>query len=108
MLKIYWIKVEPSRGDPIFDLRNQHRKPFEICVVGRRGCSKSNLCRSHCLFSPPSRIHSKKPPVDEILDPLLPSVNPKKLELFSRVCRANYSSWGNEVIKFNELGFFEC
>ena len=56
--------------------------------------------------------HSQKPPVDllinikNLLDDRI-DFTPECLELFARNMRPGWTSWGNEVLKFQDINYFK-
>ncbi|XP_065185508.1 uncharacterized protein LOC135816069 [Sycon ciliatum] len=69
---------------------------------------------SHCkqlpshltLVSIPSRVHSHKPPLSDILQPYIPR-DVRCLELFSRTLTSGWTSWGNEVLALQHVDFYQ-
>jgi N6-adenosine-specific RNA methylase IME4 len=91
-----WIKTT-TRGEPITRLDGIWRHPYEILL----------LYRNAPTFGPPKRriiaavpdVHSRKPCLKNLLDENLPAKY-TVLELFARSLTAGWSSWGDEVLKF--------
>ncbi|XP_060605650.1 N(6)-adenine-specific methyltransferase METTL4-like [Ruditapes philippinarum] len=67
-----------------------------------RGCITDNKV----IISVPCSLHSKKPPLTEVLRPYLPN-DPKCMELFARNLLPGWTSWGNEVLLHQHESFFE-
>ncbi|KAI8608493.1 MT-A70-domain-containing protein [Chytriomyces sp. MP71] len=116
-----WLKVT-THGDLMFDKKLANRRPYEILLIGRRAghsdTSQLALPREMLFASVPSSHHSQKPFLDSLLEPYLPKPEspqpslPKhflisKLELFARMTRTGWHSWGNECLKFNHLSCLE-
>ncbi|XP_072307103.1 N(6)-adenine-specific methyltransferase METTL4 [Eucyclogobius newberryi] len=109
-----WVKVTTS-GQFVFPLDSEHKKPYEVLVLGRfsstvngtEGCwSESVSIEDHRLIvSVPSTLHSQKPPLSEALKPYI-RPNAKCLELFARNLLPGWTSWGNEVLKFQHASYF--
>ncbi|XP_077208778.1 N(6)-adenine-specific methyltransferase METTL4 [Paroedura picta] len=111
----YWVKITKS-GEFVFPLESSHKKPYEILVLGRiQGSSEMPLRTSgdealplpdhKLIVSVPSTLHSHKPPLTEILKEYTrPDV--ECLELFARNLQPGWTSWGNEVIKFQHMDYF--
>ncbi|XP_060099923.1 N(6)-adenine-specific methyltransferase METTL4 [Heteronotia binoei] len=111
----YWVKITRS-GEFVFPLESPHKKPYEILVLGRIQGSTAMTLRisgdqalpipDHKLIvSVPSTLHSHKPPLTEILKEYTrPDV--ECLELFARNLQPGWTSWGNEVIKFQHMDYF--
>lgn len=95
----YWIKVSES-GDWIFDIQQTHRKPYERLLIGRKRRCVLKVPETAGIYSIPSSRHSEKPYLGGIFEEFLPQ-NALKLELFARTLHPGWTSWGNEVIKFN-------
>ena len=54
------------------------------------------------IMSIPSSQHSRKPPLNAILAPYLPK-NFRGLEIFARNLLPGWTSFGNEVLKFQKV-----
>ncbi|XP_076251443.1 methyltransferase like 4 isoform X2 [Rhynchophorus ferrugineus] len=97
--KWYWVKIT-TLGDPICEFSEPPGKqPFEQIIFGYRNPSKCLPDSGKLLISVPSAIHSSKPPLVEVIQNLLPE-NPQCLEIFARYLLPNWTSYGNEVLKF--------
>lgn len=101
-----WIKTT-SRGEPMFDIDDAMRKPYEILLLGRAApnawvtMTHAPTIRRRVIAAVPD-IHSRKPCVKEMLEPYLPDpVAYSALEVFSRYLVTGWTSWGNEVLKYN-------
>ncbi|KAJ3042038.1 Methyltransferase-like protein 4 [Rhizophlyctis rosea] len=121
-----WCKVT-TKGEWVGPLDSPHRKPYEILLIGRRvpaeeteivslpepeGSSPQDTFPYHrAIVSVPSRYHSRKPYLGDIFDQFIPhdasSSPPKRLELFARNLNPGWTSWGNEVLKFNDRRYFD-
>ena len=120
----YWLKVT-TNGEYVFPPDSIHKKPYEPLIIGRHNPDrivKSGKSFSHDISSSqgmalpfekficsvPSRIHSQKPPLNEVMQPFLPK-EPSCLELFARSLIPCWTSWGNETIQFQSIRYFvEC
>eukprot|EP00794_Sanderia_malayensis_P007727 gene7727-8566_t len=100
----YWLKVT-RHGEFVFDLDSVHKKPYEQLIIGRKPNTNETKAYTNTedvfpftkfIVSVPSVLHSRKPPLQEVLEQYLP-VNPKCLELFARCLLPGWTSWGNEV-----------
>ncbi|CAH1242783.1 METTL4 [Branchiostoma lanceolatum] len=105
----HWLKVTRA-GEPVFPMDSPHKKPYETIMLGRfkdqsEDPMEMSLPRHKVICSVPCVIHSRKPQLDEVLHKYLPP-SPICLELFARCLQPNWTSWGNEVIKFQHLDFF--
>ncbi|TPX32291.1 hypothetical protein SmJEL517_g04582 [Synchytrium microbalum] len=93
----YWCKVT-SAGEWVRDLDDVHRKPYEKIIIASTSTTQS-IPSPYAIFSVPSSHHSRKPSLEGVLKPYLPKEY-RCLELFARNLLPNWTSWGNEVLKF--------
>ena len=115
-----WVKVT-TKGDFVCDFQSSHKKPYETILIGcyhesvnhvnPETSSQCNLNSTvipfHKIFcSVPCSLHSRKPILYDMLKSYLP-VNHKCLELFARNLLPGWTSWGNEVLKYQNLIYFE-
>ncbi|XP_070709312.1 N(6)-adenine-specific methyltransferase METTL4 [Pempheris klunzingeri] len=110
----FWVKVTTSGGF-VFPLDSQHKKPYEVLVLGRYRTTADNSSSSKTLELPvedqrlivsvPSALHSQKPSLSEVLKPYV-RAEAKCLELFARSLQPGWTSWGNEVLKFQHTSYF--
>lgn len=124
----HWVKVT-NKGEYVFDLNSTHKKPYEPIIIGRYSESykqENSAVDATCeirstdsqseeesvfpfhkvICSTPSVLHSRKPPLNHVLKQYLPS-NPSCLELFARSLIPGWTSWGNEVLKFQNMAYFD-
>uniref|UniRef100_A0A8C8SMM1 Methyltransferase like 4 n=1 Tax=Pelusios castaneus TaxID=367368 RepID=A0A8C8SMM1_9SAUR len=112
----HWVKVTRS-GEFVFPLDSSHKKPYEVLVLGRvKGSVDLPLSRksdvevlpipdNKLIVSVPCTLHSHKPPLTEVLTEYIkPDV--ECLELFARYLQPGWTSWGNEVLKFQHIDYF--
>ncbi|KAF4110538.1 N(6)-adenine-specific methyltransferase METTL4 [Onychostoma macrolepis] len=103
-----WVKVTRA-GEFVFPLDSPHKKPYEVLVLGRyrsvRSSEAEELPEQRLLISVPSILHSHKPSLSAVLKPYI-SPKPKCLELFARSLQCDWTSWGNEVFKFQHSSYF--
>ncbi|KAF1840683.1 MT-A70-domain-containing protein [Cucurbitaria berberidis CBS 394.84] len=101
-----WIKTT-TKGEPMFDIDDPMRKPYEVMLLGRAAPSNwttmqhSPSVKRRVIVAVPD-IHSRKPCLKELLEPYMR--DPKDysaLEIFSRYLVAGWTSWGNEALKYN-------
>ncbi|KAK1173697.1 N(6)-adenine-specific methyltransferase METTL4 isoform X3 [Acipenser oxyrinchus oxyrinchus] len=110
-----WVKITKS-GEFVFPLESPHKKPYEILVLGRykkikdkspsTPVVKTNTfpdCK--LIISVPSTLHSQKPSLADVLKEFV-DPEAKCLELFARNLQPGWTSWGNEVLKFQHLSYF--
>ncbi|NXU47076.1 METL4 protein, partial [Turnix velox] len=110
----HWVKITRA-GEFVFPLDSLHKKPYEVLVLGRvQGDVKEALRKSEdvlpipehkLIVSIPCSLHSHKPPLAAVLAEFLkPDV--ECLELFARSLQPGWTSWGNEVLKFQHIDYF--
>ncbi|XP_032242063.1 N(6)-adenine-specific methyltransferase METTL4 [Nematostella vectensis] len=58
------------------------------------------------ICSVPCLKHSRKPPLGDVFKDFLPR-HPHCLEMFARNLTPGWTSWGNQVLKFQHIGHFE-
>lgn len=126
----YWLKATCD-GRPAVALDNSHRHPYEVLLLLRRDGSDQHPWQwpnaaeekpqgaepapgEHEALPapPPERVivavpgaHSRKPHLGPLLEAYAPA-GCKRLELFARELHAGWSSWGNEVLRFQEADLF--
>ncbi|XP_046546671.1 N(6)-adenine-specific methyltransferase METTL4-like [Haliotis rubra] len=66
----------------------------------------SDLPDSRVIVSVPCSLHSKKPPLQDVLAQYLPPT-PACLELFARNLWPDWVSWGHEVLKHQHMDYYE-
>lgn len=105
----YWLKVT-TQGVPVCDLDLAMKKPYETLILGRvshtEASSKTAVPDARVIASVPSSVHSQKPPLHDILKAYVPN-DARCLELFARNLQPGWTSWGNEVLKHQELKYFQ-
>ncbi|KAF2631881.1 MT-A70-domain-containing protein [Macroventuria anomochaeta] len=101
-----WIKTT-TKGDPMFDIDDTMRKPYEVLLLGRAApnawttMTHASSPRKRVIAAVPD-IHSRKPCLKELLEPYVPEpTDYSALEVFARYLVAGWTSWGNEVLKYN-------
>jgi len=113
----YWLKVQPpsSSNDPrVFSSVGLGRHPYEQILLARTDSAAaggdddqdvkwSRIPRDLVILSQPTGRHSEKPDLGPILERFLPFGKMKPVELFARKLRAGWTSWGNEVLKFQQV-----
>ncbi|XP_023264079.1 methyltransferase-like protein 4 [Seriola lalandi dorsalis] len=111
----FWVKVTTS-GQFVFPLDSPHKKPYEVLVLGRyRSSADTSISSletpevpvedSRLIVSVPSALHSQKPSLSEVLK-LYVGAEATCLELFARSLQPGWTSWGNEVLKFQNSSYF--
>ncbi|NXL39226.1 METL4 protein, partial [Glaucidium brasilianum] len=110
----HWVKITRA-GEFVLPLDSLHKKPYEVLVLGRvQGDMKEALRTSEdvlpipdhkLIVSIPCSLHSHKPPLTAVLAEFIkPDV--ECLELFARNLQPGWTSWGNEVLKFQHVDYF--
>lgn len=94
-----------------------HKKPYEGLILGRvREKAALLLSRNadvkelpipdhKLIVSVPCTLHSHKPPLAEVLKDYIKPEG-ECLELFARNLQPGWTSWGNEVLKFQHMDYF--
>uniref|UniRef100_A0A8B9TRB1 Methyltransferase like 4 n=1 Tax=Anas platyrhynchos TaxID=8839 RepID=A0A8B9TRB1_ANAPL len=110
----HWVKITRS-GEFVLPLDSFHKKPYEVLILGRvQGSVKEAQRKSEdilpipehkLIVSIPCSLHSHKPPLTAVLAEFVkPDV--ECLELFARNLQPGWTSWGNEVLKFQHIDYF--
>ncbi|NXP15375.1 METL4 protein, partial [Thinocorus orbignyianus] len=110
----HWVKITRA-GEFVLPLDSLHKKPYEVLILGRvQGGVKEALRKSEdvlpipehkLIVSIPCSLHSHKPPLTAVLAEFIkPDV--ECLELFARNLQPGWTSWGNEVLKFQHIDYF--
>ncbi|NXJ08614.1 METL4 protein, partial [Odontophorus gujanensis] len=110
----HWVKIT-RYGEFVLPLDSFHKKPYEVLILGRvQGNIKEALRKSEdvlpvpehkLIVSIPCSLHSHKPPLTAVLAEFIkPDV--ECLELFARNLQPGWTSWGNEVLKFQHIDYF--
>ncbi|KAK0090781.1 hypothetical protein PV325_003801 [Microctonus aethiopoides] len=104
--KWYWVKVTQS-GHVVCDFNyNEGKQPYELLIFGVLCTNQiSTIPDNKLLVSVPSAIHSHKPPIAEIIKPYLIE-KPNCLEIFARYLLPGWTSWGLEILKFQQLSLY--
>ncbi|XP_073535223.1 N(6)-adenine-specific methyltransferase METTL4 isoform X2 [Phyllobates terribilis] len=112
----HWVKITHS-GEFVFPIDSVHKKPYEILILGRLLTSDISTAREletqvlppipqhKIIVSVPCSLHSHKPPLSEILKEFV-KPDAERLELFARNLQPGWTSWGNEVLKFQHMDYF--
>ncbi|NXN16712.1 METL4 protein, partial [Indicator maculatus] len=110
----HWVKITRA-GEFVLPLDSLHKKPYEVLVLGRaRGDPKEASREAEAvpaipdqklIVSVPCSLHSHKPPLAGVLAEFVkPDV--QCLEMFARSLQPGWTSWGNEVLKFQHMDYF--
>nr|XP_020742023.1 methyltransferase-like protein 4 [Odocoileus virginianus texanus] len=111
----HWVKITSS-GEFVFPLDSPHKKPYEGLILGRVREKAASLLRNadeeelpipdhKLIVSVPCALHSHKPPLAEVLKDYIKPEG-ECLELFARNLQPGWTSWGNEVLKFQHMDYF--
>ncbi|XP_064006421.1 N(6)-adenine-specific methyltransferase METTL4 isoform X2 [Pogoniulus pusillus] len=110
----HWVKITRA-GEFVLPLDSPHKKPYEVLVLGRAPGDAREAFRApqaeaavpeqKLIVSVPCRLHSHKPPLAGVLAEFVkPEV--QCLEMFARSLQPGWTSWGNEVLKFQHMDYF--
>ncbi|XP_059714854.1 N(6)-adenine-specific methyltransferase METTL4 isoform X1 [Haemorhous mexicanus] len=110
----HWVKITTA-GEFVLPLDSLHKKPYEVLILGRvqedvkEALRKSEgvlpIPEHQLIVSIPCSLHSHKPPLAAVLAEFIkPDV--ECLELFARNLQPGWTSWGNEVLKFQHIDYF--
>lgn len=101
-----WIKTT-TKGEPMFSIDSEWRKPYETLLLGRAApnawttMAPAPMIQRRIIAAVPD-LHSRKPCLKDLIEPYMSDANDySALEIFSRYLVAGWTSWGNEVLKFN-------
>ncbi|XP_047554178.1 N(6)-adenine-specific methyltransferase METTL4 isoform X2 [Lutra lutra] len=111
----HWVKITNS-GEFVFPLDSPHKKPYEGLILGRVREKTAVPLRNEdvkvlpipdhkLIVSVPCTLHSHKPPLAEVLKDYV-KPDGEYLELFARNLQPGWTSWGNEVLKFQHMDYF--
>ncbi|KAI0525044.1 hypothetical protein KFK09_004434 [Dendrobium nobile] len=107
----YWLKIKPD-GSLLSDLDLIHHKPYEYLLLGYVNKEKiephfiQNFQDIQIFISIPG-AYSRKPPLGKLLVDHLPGSKPSRcIELFARELVAEWTSWGNEPLCFQDCRYF--
>lgn len=111
----HWVKITTS-GEFVLPLDSPHKKPYEGLVLGRVRDKTALPLRNadvkvvpipdhKLIVSVPCTLHSHKPPLAEVLKDYVKPEG-QYLELFARNLQPGWTSWGNEVLKFQHMDYF--
>ncbi|XP_016066979.1 PREDICTED: methyltransferase-like protein 4 [Miniopterus natalensis] len=107
----HWLKITNS-GEFVFPLDSPHKKPYEVLILGRVQDKTALPLRNmlpipdhKLIVSVPCTLHSHKPPLAEVLKDYI-KPDGECLELFARNLQPGWTSWGNEVLKFQHVDYF--
>ncbi|XP_030760889.1 methyltransferase-like protein 4 [Sitophilus oryzae] len=105
--KWYWVKVTMS-GEPVCKFSEPPGKqPFEQIIFACKNPEKNPIPESgKLLISIPSAIHSHKPPLIDVIRPYMQE-NATCLEIFARYLLPEWTSYGNEVLRFQHESLYD-
>ena len=98
--ELVWLKVTRA-GDPVLDIASLWRKPYEVCLIGKKVGDQnqelnSRLVTRRLMVAVPD-VHSRKPSLKHILG-AEGDEDVRGLEIFARSLTANWCSWGDDVL----------
>jgi N6-adenosine-specific RNA methylase IME4 len=104
-----WVWVKTTvKGEPMFDLGDTMRKPYEVLLLGRAApnrwtATKNTEVPKRRVIAGVPDVHSRKPCLKELFADFMPDMeNCSVLEVFARCLVSGWMAWGNEVLKYNE------
>ena len=112
----YWVKVT-LKGEFVFNFHSHHKRPYECLLIGyvKRPGSSNGFQSFHKLesfpfqkiiCSVPCKLHSRKPMLFDVFKDFV-AEDPKCLELFARNLTPGWTCWGNEVLKYQNICYFQ-
>jgi len=87
-------------------IMNSTSKHSELLQRDTRSKDCQLLPHQQIICSVPCKIHSRKPPLNEVLSQYVPH-NSLCLEMFARNLTPHWTSWGNEVLRFQGMQYFD-
>ncbi|XP_024521979.1 methyltransferase-like protein 2 isoform X2 [Selaginella moellendorffii] len=100
----YWLKITDA-GAMVSELDLNHHKPYEcLLVAGTLMQDHNDVPHRRVAITVPGQ-HSRKPPLGVLLADFAPKPV-RALELFAREMNANWTSWGNEPLRFQGKSYF--
>ncbi|XP_024542332.1 methyltransferase-like protein 2 isoform X2 [Selaginella moellendorffii] len=100
----YWLKITDA-GTMVSELDLNHHKPYECLLVASTLMQDHNdVPHRRVAITVPGQ-HSRKPPLGVLLADFAPKPV-RALELFAREMNANWTSWGNEPLRFQGKSYF--
>ena len=107
-----WVKVTSS-FQPVIPYSNRARKCYERILVAVKTDIKYDFSLNgidRFIVSQPCGLHSFKPPLDFLLDELLPHKvrRPPRVELFARIVKPGYVCWGDQVLLCNHKSLWSA
>uniref|UniRef100_A0A8C3MCP1 Uncharacterized protein n=1 Tax=Geospiza parvula TaxID=87175 RepID=A0A8C3MCP1_GEOPR len=104
----HWVKITTA-GEFVLPLDSLHKNPMKFSYWGEFKEMKSEgvhpIPEHQLIVSIPCSLHSHKPPLAAVLAEFIrPDV--ECLELFARNLQPGWTSWGNEVLKFQHIDYF--
>ena len=128
-----WVWVKTTvHGEPVTAVEGLWRKPYEVLLVGRRRATDEEdgthnpdgntmvepdhdsvaeeqpqpVLRRLVVAVPD--LHSRKPCLRALLEPLLPRhAESRAVEIFARCLSRGWSAWGEEVLRFSWEGSWQ-
>ena len=100
----YWLKID-ARGNPVSHLDCHHRRPYERIYITTHISSQLDATEhipQDLVIISQREQHSRKPAIHALLQELLVGRDApvRCLEMFARELVPGWTSWGNEVLKF--------
>ncbi|XP_035434951.2 N(6)-adenine-specific methyltransferase METTL4 isoform X1 [Spodoptera frugiperda] len=102
----YWMKVTVDVQPLCSFASGCEKQPYERIILGKIG-EVNDIPDGQVVVSVPSALHSQKPPLLDILSPLVKTESPQTLELFARYLLPNTTSVGYEPLKWQHESLYE-
>ncbi|OAA32450.1 MT-A70 family [Moelleriella libera RCEF 2490] len=101
-----WVKVTAS-GEPLYDVNSTWRKPWEKVLIAKRiGAPTPCHLGSKVIVAVPD-IHSRKPNMRRLFEDVFRQRRYRGLEVFARNLTAGWWSWGDQVLHFQDLQYWD-
>ncbi|KAL0023098.1 hypothetical protein WJX77_000936 [Trebouxia sp. C0004] len=105
---------EQSLPNHVIQHQSLHKEPVSKSMSdegGRDNAAFADALAIQCPVSQPKLSsslgeHSRKPQLAHLLQPYLPA-RPKCLEMFARELTPGWTSWGNQVLQFQQMHHFQ-
>lgn len=101
----YWLKAT-ANGRELFPREGSNRQSYEVVYLAATNVQEfKDVPHDYVIIGCPVG-HSRKPPLGQILEQFLPQPS-APLELFARNLTAGWTSWGNEVLHYQQISMYE-
>ncbi|KAM4060375.1 MT-A70 domain-containing protein [Hirsutella rhossiliensis] len=100
-----WLKIAAS-GEPLYDVDSLWRKPWETLLIAKPRRSRPPRALGPKVVVAVPDVHSRKPNLRPLFCEVLGN-GYVGLEVFARNLTAGWWSWGDEVLKFQEVQYWQ-